>query len=172
LPTTHAHTEAATERRRRLAPEHQPVRGHQHDQLAVFAGRWQAEGQAYGADEGRMFSNETWEWLSGGFFLAWRFDSRLADGRHKGVGHLGWDAARQTHTCRMIDNMGYDRLYDLSVNGQVWSFRGDRERATYVFSDDGRSIDIRWESSDDGIDFRPLCELKATRVGGLGPTRH
>lgn len=140
--------------------------------LAVFAGRWQSEGVAYGRDEGRMYSDETWEWMSGGFFLVCRFDSRVGDAEHKGIAYLAWDEARRTHTCRMIDNLGYDRVYDLSLNGRVWTFRGDRERASYSFSEDGRAVDIAWEVSDDGLAFRPLCELKAVRVGGLGPTQH
>lgn len=164
--------DAAPSRRFRRSPETKPARNHHHDQLAVFAGRWQAEGQAYGQDEGRMFTNETWEWLSGGYFLAGRFLSRVGDGDHKGTGYLSWDEARGIHTCRLIDNLGYDRLYDMTANGPVWTFHGERERATYAFSEDGRRIDIRWEVSDDGVDFRPLCELRATRVGGLGPTQH
>ena len=119
-----------------------------------------------------MISNETWEWLPGGFFIACRFDSRAGDTEHRGFGYLAFDAGRGTHTCRLIDNLGYDRIYDLSVNGQVWTFRGERERATYTFSEDGRGIDIRWERSADGASFLPLCELRATRTGGLGPTKH
>jgi hypothetical protein len=166
------HTEVSRERRRQVQAESEPRRGPRHDELAVFAGRWQAEGQAYGPDEGRMFSDETWEWLPGGFFLVCRFNARVGESAHKGIGYLSWDEARGVHTCRLIDNLGFDRLYDLSANGRVWTFRGERERAIYAFSEDGRSIDIRWEFAEEGGDFRPLCELRATRVGGLGPTQH
>jgi len=119
-----------------------------------------------------MFSDETWKWLSGGYFLAGRFVSRLGESDYRGTGYLSWDETRGTHTCRLIDNLGYDRLYKLTANGRVWTFNGERERATYAFSEDGRSIDIRWEASDDGVNFKPLYDLRATRVGGLGPTRH
>lgn len=170
--TTETPAEARPGRRRTLSPEPPPRRGSQHDQLAVFAGRWQTDGVAYGKDEGRIFSDETWEWMSGGFFLVCRFDSRVGDTEHKGICYLAWDETRGTHTCRMIDNLGYDRLYELSVNGDVWSFRGKRERAVYRFSEDARNIDITWEVSEDGHDFKLLCEMKAVRVGGLGPTKH
>jgi hypothetical protein len=164
--------ETGAERRRAPPRETEPARGPEHDKLSVFAGRWQAEGQTYGADEGRMISDETWEWLSGGFFLVCRFDARVGEAEHKGIGYLAWDEGRRIHTCRLIDNLGYDRLYELSANGLVWTFNGERERATYAFSEDCRRIDIRWEKSDDGVNFRPLCELRARRVGGLGPTQH
>ncbi len=149
----------------------EPRRGPEHDRMGLFAGRWQSEGRGH-RPEGRMIADETWEWLAGGFFLICRFDSRVGEAEHKGQGALSYDAARKTHVLRLIDNLGYDRLYDASINGNVWTFRGTRERATYEFSDDCRSIDIRWEFSNDGRDWQPLCELTATRTGGLGPTKH
>jgi hypothetical protein len=157
--------------RRALSPEAEPTRGLEHDRMSIFAGRWQAEGQSH-EPEGRMIADETWEWLPGGFFLTCRFFAHIGELEHKGIGYLAWDGARGVHTCRLIDNLGYDRLYDLSANGRVWTFRGERERATYDFAEDGQSIDIRWEVRGEARDWRPLCDLKATRTGGLGPTAH
>lgn len=160
-------------RERTLAPEAEPKRGPEHDKLSVFAGGWHAEGHSWGpSGEVEMVADETWEWLPGGFFLTCHFSSRAGETEHKGSGYLAYDMERGTHICRMIDNLGYDRLYTLSPNGRVWTFRGERERATYAFAEDDRSIDIRWEFTEDGLDWKPLCELKAVRTAGLGPTKH
>jgi hypothetical protein len=140
-----------------------PARGAAHEQLDVFVGRWKTQGQSYGPDA-PMVGDESYEWLPGEFFLAVRFDRRVGDGEHRGLGVMGYDESRQVHFATMYDNLGFARTSDLRVRGRVWTFDGPWERANYAFSEDGRTITIHWERTFDGANWQPLCDLKATKV--------
>jgi hypothetical protein len=50
------------------------------------------------------------------------------------------------------------------VDGDRWSYSGDRERAEIRFSDDGRTMEIYWEINKDGSTWLPLCELTAVKT--------
>jgi len=51
-----------------------------------------------------------------------------------------------------FDNHGFQRCYDVTVDGRVWTFSGATERARIVFSDDGATQTITWEWRPEEID--------------------
>jgi hypothetical protein len=143
--------------------------GAEHQRLNVFVGRWAMSGvnkaEAPIAADAPVTGEENYGWLEGGFFLQAHFEHRFGSDRHTGVGIIGYDAQTGEYVSHNFDNLGYQRMYQLSVQDRVWTFTGEFERATLVFSRDGRSFTIAWEIARDGETWKPLCELKGTKVG-------
>ncbi|HET6764445.1 MAG TPA: DUF1579 family protein [Longimicrobiaceae bacterium] len=151
-----------------------PQRGPQHEALAVFLGRWRAEGYAYGragqsredprgqADE--WHSTHTAAWHTGEFFLVQ--DERATVGGHPfdTLSIIGVDVDTGRYFARCFENHGFYRRYDVAADGAVWTFTGVSERARIEFSPDGGTQTITWEWCPDG-QWMPLCDRVATRIG-------
>lgn len=147
--------------------QQQPKLGQEHKRLHVFVGRWKVEGQnkdsAPVAPGIKVNGEETYEWLTGGFFLVSRFQHHFGDDAHIGLSTIGYDASSQSYTAHNFDNLGYARRYEISVNDKTWTFTGEFERCTLVFNDDGSKTE-NWEISADGSNWQPLCEMTATKI--------
>ena len=144
-------------------PEPTPRHGPEHERLGVFVGTWRTEGETY-RPAARLAGQETFEWLPGGFFLVDRFDRRIGDGEHRGLGVMGWDAADGAYFTCLYDNLGFARTYRTTVEDRLWTLTGERERATFRFSDGGTSFAAHWDQSKDGTQWAPLCDFTATKA--------
>jgi hypothetical protein len=140
----------------------------EHKRVHVFVGRWKVRGQnkesAPVAPGVKVSGEETYEWLTGGFFLVSRFQHYFGDDAHIGLSTIGYDTSSQTYVSHNFDNMGYARRYEITVDDKTWTFKGEFERATLVFSSDGNSKTEHWEISSDGANWQPLCEMTATKI--------
>lgn len=136
-------------------------------ELEVFVGKWKIVGHNHdGAAQGPdtpVHGEETYQWLPGGFFICSRWTHRFGGGSHEGLSVLGFDQERHGLFAHNVDNLGFVRLYPLTVRGRTWSYNGTSERATQEFSSDSNSFAIHWEVRKGPI-WAPLCDLKGTRV--------
>jgi hypothetical protein len=134
--------------------------------LEVFVGRWKVEGKNHALapndPETPVSGEESYELLPGGFFLLSRFEHRAANSAHVGTSVIG--SAQDQYRLDSFDNLGYHRTYELSAEGQVWTIRGEHERARQAFDPSGNHFDIAWEIRKHGERWQPLCTLRATRV--------
>ena len=149
-----------------------PTRGPQHEALAVFLGRWHAEGDSYGSpsqspddptgDAEPWVSTHTARWHTGEFFLVQ--DERATTGGRPfdTLSVMGVDARTGRWFARCFENHGFYRHYDVDRDGRQWTFTGERERATIDFTDDGRMQTIRWEWRP-ADRWLPLCDRVARR---------
>jgi Protein of unknown function (DUF1579) len=140
--------------------------------LNVLVGKWHTEGLSYGAGQSkenpydspvRWSSEDTYEWLAGGFFLVHHCDAQFGDAPFDAMETIGYDAASQTYPSQMFDNYGRIHLGHWSVRDGVWSYTGTEYRATYAFSNDGNNLTIHWEWLC-GDDWSVLADVKATKV--------
>jgi hypothetical protein len=106
-----------------------PRRGAEHEALAPFLGRWQAEGVSFGradqaredprarADEWR--STHTAAWHTGEFFLVQ--DERATVGGHPfdTLSIIGVDVETGRYFARCFENHGFYRRYDVAADGAV-----------------------------------------------------
>lgn len=134
----------------------------EHKALQVFIGDWIGEGTAYGADSqgGPWRSVTSAQWHSGEYFVV---QDERANGPFDTRAFLGWDSDRGTFFSWSVENHGFCREYLLSNDGSVWTFTGDKERATVTFSDDGRTQTHHWEFRPEG-EWITLCDRVETRV--------
>lgn len=149
-----------------------PVRGVQQEALTVFLGEWRAEGKSYGggqqAESDPKGAPEPWtsthesRWHTGQFFLIQ--DERALTGNHPfdTISVMGVDASTGQYFARTFENHGFYRHYAVTVEGSVWLFAGETERARIEFSPDGRRQTITWEWRPKDR-WLPLCDRVAIR---------
>jgi hypothetical protein len=152
--------------------EKAPKRGKQHEALAMFLGRWRAEGKSYGSPKqpaaDPKSQPEPWvsthsaRWHTGEFFLIQ--DERATTGKNPfdTLSIMGVDAATGRLFARTFENHGFSRDYDVTVDGLIWTFTGPHERARIEFSPDGKTQTITWEWRPQGA-WLPLCDRVAVR---------
>ena len=151
-----------------------PARGDQHEVLAVFLGRWRAEGKSYGSPEQPVdnpksaaepwISTHTGTWHTGEFFLIQ--DERATTGGmpFDTLSVMGVDAKTGRYFARSFENHGFYRHYGVTVDAHVWTLTGETERARIEFSADGRTQTIIWEWCPKDR-WLPLCDRIARREG-------
>ena len=151
-----------------------PKRSAEHERLGVFLGSWHAEGDSFAAGQTKenprglvekWVSDETFEWLPGQFFMLQRWDAMTGANAFKGLAIVSFDEKAGTYTTRSYENHGFIRDYITSVDGDVWSFAGDTERARVEFTDGCKTQKIAWEWRKPGEAWLPLCDRVARRVG-------
>lgn len=150
-----------------------PQRGAMHEALSVFLGEWKAEGKSYGSPDqdpkDPKSKSEVWKsthsakWHTGEFFLI-QDERATTDGKpFDTMSYMGVDPKTGSYFAQSFENHGFERRYDVSVNGAVWTISGEHERATITFSQDGRRQDIVWEWRPHDA-WLPLCDRVATRI--------
>jgi hypothetical protein len=150
-----------------------PTRTPMHDALAVFLGRWRAEGTSYGgtdqsgdnprANGESWISEHTGAWHTGEFFLVQDERARVGGAVFDTLSVMGVDAETGAYFARSFENHGFYRDYPVTREGRVWTLSGRTERATITFSDDDRTQTIAWEWKPAGT-WLPLCDRVATRI--------
>ncbi len=153
--------------------EPQPLQpGAAHRRLDVFVGNWRSSGETFAegqrADDPRASSlpwtsEESYEWLPGGFFLLHRWDAMAGSLEFKGSEVIGHDAEGGYFT-RFFDNAGNHPDYRLAVDGQVWTFSEPATRATVTVVEGGKRMNFNWEWRQGEGRWLPLCERVAQRV--------
>ena len=142
-------------------------------ELDVFVGKWHAEGTAYGKEQtkevpaennDKWTSEESYEWLPGGFFLLHKWEARVGAQEFTGIEIIGYDAERKEYFTKMFDNGGNHPGYTVSTEKDEWKFTEEATRATATVSVDGSTITWKWEQKNNGGDWTPLCDRVATRI--------
>lgn len=151
-----------------------PKRGVEHKCLGVFVGKWHTEGDSYAVGQTpkdprgkveKWVSDETVEWMPGQFFIIQHSDGTVGKREVKGIDIFNYDVETEEYTTRAYENHGYIREYVTRVDGNIWTFTGDTERARVEFTDGGDKQKVFWEWRKPGEAWLPLCERVASRVG-------
>ena len=153
--------------------EKPPEHGEKHEALAVFLGRWRAEGTSYGGTDQSghdpKANGEQWEsthegrWHTGAFFLVQDERARINGSEFDTISIMGVDARTGEYFAQSFENHGFERRYEVARDGDRWTFTGEHERATILFRDSNRTQEIAWEWKPKGS-WLPLCDRVARRT--------
>lgn len=142
-------------------------------ELAIFLGRWEAEGTSYGgtdqtgedprANGVRWVSEHHAYWYTGEYFLVQDERARPGGAIFDTLWVMGRDNETGRLFARTFENHGFDRDYTLERAGHCWTISGKTERAKIIFSEDGRTQEITWEWKP-GDQWLPLCDRTARRL--------
>jgi hypothetical protein len=154
-------------------PGRQPIRTFLHDSLDMFVGEWRAEGQSFGSPTQSIAepragakpwkSTHSARWHSGRFFLLHDEKAHVGGDPFDSFSVMGVDASSGRLFARMFESHGFERHYEVHVDGRRWIFDGATERALIDFSADGRTQRIVWEWKPRDR-WLPLCERTAVRI--------
>jgi len=132
------------------------------EQLDVLIGEWITTSKTFSNGRGHTTVTRTED----GKFL--RVDSREEDDRFPHSTQLvGADEARNECTVLYYDSRGVYRVYQMTVADGVWSMwreaPGFNQRYIGEIKDGGKTIEGRWEMSDDGERWRVDFDLTYRR---------
>lgn len=153
-------------------PTQVPVPDEAQRRLDVFVGTWHTQGTSFAdgqlpedprASGVAWTSDETYEWLPGGFFLLHRWNALAGSRVFEGTEILGYDVAEGAYFTRFFDNAGFHPEYVATVTDNVWRFDEPSTRAKITVHDDGQRMQHVWEWKNNGSDWLPLCEREARR---------
>ena len=102
-------------------------------------------------------SDETYEWLPGGFFVLHRWDAMAGTKVFKGTALGGYFT-------RVFDDDGFHPEYRVDVSGNAWTFREPAARATITFGDGDDRMNVAWGRKNQGAEWLPLRDRVATRI--------
>lgn len=146
-----------------------PVLGPEHQRLGIFAGKWKGKGKILAGAPSEAGSDVTiedsYEWMPGGFFLLHRGSMQSSAQTLTSIQIIGADAASNSFPSHQFDSLGFCRAYEGRLQGDTWKFTGRWERASLTFSENNDKLTARWERSEDGSAWLPLCEYTASRIG-------
>ncbi len=139
--------------------------------LDAFVGEWNVAG-AMTLDEPMEISGWTgFEWLAGGGFLVQRSTTEREEFPNT-LAVIGPADEGEGYVMHYFDSRGVSRIYTMSLDGRSWTLErapsGPRsdfwQRWIGEFSEDGNTIQGRWETSDDGSAWELDFHLTYTRI--------
>ena len=140
----------------------QPTAGHALKEMEVLVGEWSRQATPAGDEPWPGEAQTTFEWLEGGQLLLERSTVELPEAPN-GVCVDGCDAANRTHYQLYTDDRNVCRVYQMSIGNGEWTLWREGEPVNQRFSEDGNSIEGRWEY-DEGNGWQSDFDLVYTRV--------
>ena len=142
------------------------------EQLNPFVGEWDMEVSFAVAPGAR--ARAVFEWTLDGRFLVQRAEISVPEAPDS-LSLMGVDPTGEAFTQHYYDTRGVVRVYAMTVEDGVWTLQRDRpdfsdlnfwQRFSGTFSEDGNTIDGRWEMShDEGATWEHDFDLVYTRRG-------
>jgi hypothetical protein len=136
--------------------------------LEPFVGDWTLEASLAPGVNGKA----TFEWTLDDQFLRFHLEIPV-EGAPEGLSIIALDHDGEAFTMHYFDSRGVVRLYEMRIDDGAWTLTRNsadftplpfHQRYTGSFSDDGRRIDGRWETSDDGVEWKLDFELNYIRA--------
>jgi Protein of unknown function (DUF1579) len=142
------------------------------ERLSPLIGEWSMEAVFPDVPPSDARARATFEWMPGRQFVVQRWEVPVPEAPD-GIAIIGYDEGRGTYLQHYFDSRGVARVYEMSFDGGVWKlWRNEADfspldfsqRFTGTFSDDGRTIDGRWEICHDGSNWEHDFDLIFTKV--------
>jgi hypothetical protein len=137
-------------------------------ELEVLIGEWTMEAIPPGGEPWPGEARTTFEWMEDNQLLLERSTVEMPEAPD-GVCVIGCDAANGTYYQLYTDDRGVCRVYEMSIGKGEWKLWRDgapfSQRFSATISEDGNSIEGRWELAEDGENFRTDFDLIYTKVG-------
>ncbi|MFJ1460600.1 hypothetical protein [Nocardia wallacei] len=136
--------------------------------LEVLVGEWTMQA---GPPDGPPWPGSgrvTFDWLRGTPLLVQRWHIDMPEAPD-GVAVIGCDGMSGAYYQLYTDDRDVQRIYEMGLSDSIWTLRRDGEpfaqRFTGRFSDDGKTIQGRWELAEDGRTWQTDFDLTYTKVG-------
>jgi hypothetical protein len=144
------------------------------DSLQALIGEWTISAPAFPGPPGRA----KFEWMPGGKFLVEHWDVGTIrfgeeDIEFTGIAIMEFDSENQNYLQHYFDSRGVARVYQMSFADGVWKLWRDSadfspldfsQRFTGTVSDDGQTIEGRWEISHDGTTWETDFDVIYTKT--------
>lgn len=145
--------------------------------LELFVGDWETEGEQYESTMGRadrITARERYEWLVGGKFLVHRFEGMLGTSPIACVEMIEHDASPPGHRVQTFYNDGHVQTWLLAPRYGEWITTADwqladgskrKVRCIAHFDEDQATRSAVWESSRDGRNWERFWRVTSRKTG-------
>jgi len=146
----------------------QPDRNPALDRLDALVGEWTLEAGPPGGPPWPGEGRATFEWLKGRNFLVGRSWVELPEAPD-GVTIIGAGDEPEAFRQYYFDSRGVRRIYEMTLDDGVWKLWRDSrdpfpQRFSGTFSNDGTTIDGRWEKGGGGSNWEIDFDLTYRKV--------
>ena len=144
-----------------------PVPGAAHKRLDIFIGKWINEGHTIASADApavKILTSDIYEWMPGGFFVLHTAYGRIGDSDVGGTEIIGYDAASKTYRAHFFDSQGNLSAHELTVQGDTWTWKGEKTGCTAVFTDNGKTQTAHHERLDDRGQWVPAMDVTLIKV--------
>jgi hypothetical protein len=149
------------------------VPGPEHERLGAFVGRWSTKGRQHPGPFGPaadFTATESFELLTGGFFLIHRLDGTIGRKPMACCEIVGFDATSQCYSVHSYYSDGSSNAMQAHERNGTWTLHGDwcasgellRLRCAIAFPDRD-AMSSSYEYSKDGSSWTLFWEALATR---------
>jgi hypothetical protein len=141
--------------------------------LDAFVGEWSIEAFFPMAPPTGVVGRTEFEWMTGGKFLIQRWEIPHPDAPD-GISIIGLDPAGEGYLQHYFDSRGVARVYKMVFDDGGWELLRNSpdfspfefsQRFEGSFSDDGDTIEGRWEISNDHSTWEHDFDLVYKKVG-------
>ena len=86
--------------------------------LHLFVGKWNTQGETHASADTpavKVAFVDTYEWLSGKFFLVHRANGHIGNEELQQLEFIGYDPSSQTYSCHSFDRRGNSDLFQANL---------------------------------------------------------
>jgi len=145
----------------------QPTAENALKEMEILVGEWTMEAKPPDGGPWPGGGRVTFEWMEGAQFLVERWSIDMPEAPD-GTAILGCDAAEGRYFQLYADERGIRRIYRMKIGDGVWRLWRDPplfgQRFTGTFSEDGNTINGRWEMAEDGENYVTDFDIIYRRV--------
>ncbi len=140
----------------------------QMSRLNFLVGKWQTSGKTISKDSTPVIpvtGTDTYEWVSNGDFLQHTVDVLMGDKKVQTIEMIGnYSETSKSFEMNSHDNKGNSETMkgSLTCDGTLL-IEGEKHRATLTASEDGKSMEARWEQLV-GTEWEHWMEMKFIRI--------
>lgn len=136
------------------------------DVLDVLIGNWINKGYTVGTDGSRgeeILTSDVYAWGPGRQFVVHTAYGRIGDVDVGGIEIITYDSERDVFRSHFFDSQGNITVDELTVEGGIWEWVGERTRCRAVFSAGGTKQEAHHEMRD-GDRWVPAMEVTLVKV--------
>lgn len=141
--------------------------GDQIRKLSFLIGNWHTRGEIL---QGALTSSkeisgmDTYEWISGGFFILHRVDVFMANKRTEVIEIIGYDKSRKSFFMKSFDNHGEaTTIYAVLEKSGVLKLGDKKMKSTLTVNKSGNSMTAKWQLSENGKTWKPWMDIKLSK---------
>ena len=141
------------------------------ERLETLVGEWTMEARPPGGPPWPGGARVSFEWFEGAPLLIHRWEVEMPEAPD-GVAVIGCDGRNGRFFELYTDERDVQRIYEMSLEDGVWKLWREgapfAQRFTGTFSEDGNTIDARWEIREAGGEWRIDFEVTYRRIVAEG----
>jgi hypothetical protein len=135
--------------------------------LEPFIGQWNTSGEmeaGTGKPKIPIRGTDTYEWLSGRFFVLHKVDVFVGEDHKKSLEVIAYDEAQQCFTLRSFDNTGNETVMTARLRKGMWFFENENLRFTGGLTADGLVLSGVWEQKDRDGKWAHLMNIRLQKI--------